>query len=359
MTGPVTGSVAGRAAGSVAVTAALAAGAATVVGAVVRWVSPTALDRTAHVGRSVTLAAGPATATGLLLAVAVEGPRSALPAIAAAAAAGLVDDLAGTGSGAPPGSGEPRGTRAERAGVGRAGTPRGLAGHLGALSAGRVTTGSLKVGVIGVGAVATAALLAGSAPPRQGAVPPRGPAPDPARVGVWRVLADGAVIAGTANLVNLLDLRPGRAGKATGTATLVVLASIAVPTVAGGTVAVGVRGVADGARLAAAVLGAVAADLPRDLAGEWMLGDCGANALGAALGASVVAGSHPRVRTGWLVVVLVLTALSERVSFSAVIDRTPALAWWDRLGRPATRSDTASDTDTDPASAAAAAGGPR
>ena len=56
-----------------------------------------------------------------------------------------------------------------------------------------------------------------------------------------------------------------------------------------------------------------------------MLGDAGANAIGAALGLGVVLACSFPVRVAALVVVVVLNVLSERVSFSAVIARTPVL----------------------------------
>jgi hypothetical protein len=70
---------------------------------------------------------------------------------------------------------------------------RGLAGHLRALAERRITTGLVKL--VGLG---TAGILA---------------APAVAAKPVDRAVTAG-VIAGTANLINLLDLRPGRALKA-------------------------------------------------------------------------------------------------------------------------------------------------
>ena len=64
-----------------------------------------------------------------------------------------------------------------------------------------------------------------------------------------------------------------------------------------------------------------------------MLGDAGANALGAMLGAA--ARPAAAVRRGWpcSAGVAGLTAASEKVSFTKVIARTPALHWLDMLGR--------------------------
>ncbi len=64
-----------------------------------------------------------------------------------------------------------------------------------------------------------------------------------------------------------------------------------------------------------------------------MLGDCGANALGAAVG-TVAAAWLPRpAKLAALLAVIGLNLASERVSFTEVIDRTPTLRWLDHLGR--------------------------
>ena len=83
----------------------------------------------------------------------------------------------------------------------------------------------------------------------------------------------------------------------------------------------------------AVVLGAAAGLLVFDLREELMLGDAGANAIGAAIGLGVVLACSFPVRIAALVLVVVLNVLSERVSFSAVIARTPVLRELDRLGR--------------------------
>jgi len=78
---------------------------------------------------------------------------------------------------------------------------------------------------------------------------------------------------------------------------------------------------------------AVTGSLPSDLAAKSMLGDCGANALGAAV-ATVAADVLPRpARMLALIAVAGLNLASERVSFTAVIEKTPWLRRLDQLGR--------------------------
>ncbi|GAA0288573.1 hypothetical protein GCM10009528_01490 [Kineococcus aurantiacus] len=90
----------------------------------------------------------------------------------------------------------------------------------------------------------------------------------------------------------------------------------------------------DSRPLAGAVVRACAAVLPDDLAGRSMLGDTGANALGAVLGVAALARWHRRGRVGALAAVVALTLASEKVSFSRVIEAQPLLRELDRLGRP-------------------------
>ncbi|MCW2683674.1 MAG: conserved rane protein of unknown function [Blastococcus sp.] len=241
-------------------------------------------NRTNYAGRPVTLLGGPAlaasaTATAILGAPA--GHRTAAAVVGAVS--GLVggyDDLAGA--------------RPEQA------RDKGLAGHLAALRAGRISAGAVKVAGIGAAAVAAAVLTRRE----------RGPA----------ALVDGVLttglVAGTANLVNLLDLRPGRAAKV----GMLVAAA-------------GLSGSAGG--LVAGPLGATLAVLPADLGEQVMLGDCGANAIGALLGLRLATLPGRGSRIGLLAGVVALTLASEKVSFTQVIEATPGLRELDRLGRRA------------------------
>lgn len=242
-------------------------------GGVDRWV------RVSHSGRPVTLFEGPAYAAGAVAGAFAGGAGG--PATVAgfgAAAFGALDDLAQDSS------------------------SKGLRGHLAAARRGEVTTGAIKILGLGVTGLLTARMIDQSGQ----------------RQGLVGTLTGGAVIAGSANIVNLLDLRPGRALK--------VVLLLAAPIVAGG------RGT--DVSTAAAVAGAAIAALPDDLAGHSMLGDTGANSAGALLGTALVTRTGPRGRLLALVVITALTLASEKVSFTKVIESTPVLRELDALGRP-------------------------
>ena len=85
--------------------------------------------------------------------------------------------------------------------------------------------------------------------------------------------------------------------------------------------------------LVAGPLGATLAVLPDDLGERIMLGDAGANAVGALLGLRLAAvpGRGPRVAL--IAGITALTLASEKVSFTQVIEATPGLRELDRLGR--------------------------
>src|ERR1700761_7802715 len=274
-----------RRAAASAATALIAAGAARVAyrslnlnppGGATQW------TRTNHRGEPVTLLEGPAVAAaGVLAALAAPGlpgrSRAALAAAAAGAGAlGGYDDIAGSGD------------------------KRGFRGHLGALAHGEITTGAVKLGGIGATGVAAAVLTGG-------------PAVD--------VAVNAALVAGAANLLNLFDLRPGRAIKVALAAGLPIGFTQLTRPGAARPCAVAVP------------IGAAAALLPEDLGERGMLGDSGANALGATLGTAAAVSLSRRSRVAMLAGITALTAASEVVSFTKVIQRTPPLHWLDMLGR--------------------------
>jgi UDP-N-acetylmuramyl pentapeptide phosphotransferase/UDP-N-acetylglucosamine-1-phosphate transferase len=277
------------------------------LGAVTSAVAPATLARTNYRGRTVTLAGGPALAAGATVAAAtgVADARTRAAVVVAGLGAGTVggyDDLVGA--------------RPEQ-------KAKGFRGHLGALAEGRVTSGFVKIAGVGASALLASTLLGTTSRKLwpQG-VPETTVSGKLCRsrrgAGIGHVLLGAGVIAGTANLVNLLDLRPGRAAKAA------LLAG--APLAAGSDAAGGI---------AAGTVGAAAALLPVDLNEEIMLGDAGANALGALLGVALAARTGTVGRAVLLAGLAALTATSEKVSFTRVIERTPVLRELDALGRRA------------------------
>lgn len=225
-----------------------------------------------------------------------------------------------------------------------AGGPKGFRGHLSALRSGRLTTGMVKMLGIGVLAVFYGATAAGRVLERSGALPTwlaEGPA---GYLSAWALSA--LVIALAANLGNLLDLRPGRALKVYGIAVVVPAAAFALRAIGayhdsvamfagevGGLALVPAEQAAVVAGVILAALGPVVAVWNADLGERAMLGDGGANVMGAIVGYLLTAVLGLAGLAVAAVLLLALNLASERVSFSAVFERVALLAWFDRFGR--------------------------
>lgn len=256
------------------------------------WISPAVggaparLIRTNVQGKSVAAVLGLPLAMGALLAVFVvhalalgEIPSALrvrlglalLAVIGGAGVAGLADDL--------------RGDEEER----------GFVGHLRAARSGRLTGGIVKIAVIGT-AGAVAGFLVG---------------------GGWFVVEAVLLVGLGANLINLLDRAPGRAGKVAliGAAALVAF------------------GAAEWAVLSAGLWGALAVVLRADLKQRAMLGDAGANPLGGVLGFGLALSLGEAGRVVAIGILAAANVASERWSFSSLIERTSWLRAFDRIGR--------------------------
>jgi hypothetical protein avisC_07727 len=289
-------------------------------------------ERTNFHGVTVSLRGGVAMAGASVASAAVasafsDQPRAALGGLVASLGGGLAGYIDDVDQGAHDGGK----------------VAKGLKGHLGALAHGQVTTGVIKIAGIGASALAASALVGSKATSMGGKV---------ADLALNTVL-----IAGAANLANLLDLRPGRALKATvlvaaplsyfSCADAKTPASGASVTSATASVTSGASGApsatpaapasASGAsaqRLLASGLNAAAITaLVEDLQETTMLGDTGANAAGALLGTSLAANDSWKLRLGTTLGVVGLILASEKVSFSKVIAANPALNWLDQLWR--------------------------
>ncbi|MGI8427514.1 MAG: hypothetical protein ACR2FO_09110 [Actinomycetota bacterium] len=200
-------------------------------------------------------------------------------------ALGLIDDLSGGGG------------------------AKGLRGHLKALARRQVTGGIVKLaGGLALAFAASAGLESDLLP----------------------AIVDAVVVAGTANLFNLLDVRPGRACKffLLGWTPLAVVSIMATGASAG-------AGRAGSGYLvsSSAIVGAVMAWLPGDLGESAILGDSGSNTIGAILGMGLVLLLSLPARLGAVAVILTLSLFSEVYSFSAGIQRIGPLRWLDGLGR--------------------------
>lgn len=175
---------------------------------------------------------------------------------------------------------------------------RGWRGHLASLRAGTPSSGAVKL----VGGVLFAFVLT-------------------AGDGLLATILAAGVLAGSANLFNLLDLRPGRALK--------FWLALSLPLV----IALAVTG-RSGAALCVLIAGAACiAFLPHDLGERAMLGDVGANAIGALMGVGVVALGEQIVSAVVLVVLLAAHAAGDKPGLSKVIDAVPPLRAFDRAGR--------------------------
>lgn len=167
---------------------------------------------------------------------------------------------------------------------------RGFRGHFAALFRGQLTTGMAKVFIISGGALAVADWSQG-----------------------WPGLVELGILVLAVNLFNQLDLRPGRALK-----SFLLLAATLVPA---------------GSLLAAVACGGALGMLRGDLQARYMLGDTGANLLGALLGLALIWS----LGINWLCLALGLLALAnilgEFLSFSRLIAANRVLLWLDQLGR--------------------------
>ena len=188
---------------------------------------------------------------------------------------GLIDDALGVGESAP----------------------RGWRGHARAIASGRFSTGAIKA----VGALALAAYATSGLGDRD-----------------FAYVADLALLLLTTNLFNLLDLRPGRVEK--------VLAALVAALCIGAWTAepLEVLGIFIGPVLV------VAAYTLRERA---MLGDTGANLVGALAGVSLLLTLGETGRYVALGVVAALNIYGEFRSISRTIEGVPLLRSLDSLGR--------------------------
>jgi UDP-GlcNAc:undecaprenyl-phosphate/decaprenyl-phosphate GlcNAc-1-phosphate transferase len=176
--------------------------------------------------------------------------------------------------------------------------PRGWRGHARAVLRGELSTGALKAG----GSLGLALVLMSFAERSTG-----------------RWLLASAVLVLATNLFNLLDLRPGRAVKA------FVLLGVGLTAGSADLLGLWALGLFAGPALVAGVY---------DVRERAMLGDTGANLLGALAGLWLVLALSTTGLEIALALLLLCTVYGEFRSISALVEKTPGVRWLDSLGRP-------------------------
>lgn len=177
---------------------------------------------------------------------------------------------------------------------------KGLRGHLMSLVQDRrVTTGLVKAG----GGLLLSVWLAHSLAPEN----------------LGRCALMTFLIALSANAVNLLDLRPGRAGGAFLFAALLIVILLFLQS------------------HTLFVPGLLYVILPalivweRDSRAEVMMGDTGSNPLGGALGFAVCLYANLSIQIAACLSLVALHALTERISLTRLIEQAPLLKWLDGM----------------------------
>jgi UDP-GlcNAc:undecaprenyl-phosphate/decaprenyl-phosphate GlcNAc-1-phosphate transferase len=140
-------------------------------------------------------------------------------------------------------------------------------------------------------------------------------------VGISKDIADivinTLIIALSTNLMNLLDLRPGRAIKGYLFITIIVFfTTITYPKL-----------------LILLLLPSVLAYFNYDLKAKSMMGDAGSNVLGISIGIIIVLSYSLNIRILWLVFVVLIHLITEKYSLTKIIENNRFLNYIDKLGR--------------------------
>jgi UDP-N-acetylmuramyl pentapeptide phosphotransferase/UDP-N-acetylglucosamine-1-phosphate transferase len=173
----------------------------------------------------------------------------------------------------------------------------GFKGHFGALFRGRLTTGGLKALGGGLVALFTAFFVS---------------------EGWANIIINTLILALFTNMLNLLDLRPGRAVKG------FIFFTVLIIIIAGGKMDY---------VLLAPLAGAVLWYFRYDLSARVMMGDAGSNVLGFALGYLAVTELPFNARIGILLFLIAMHIFTEKYSLTRIIENTSILRYIDNMGR--------------------------
>ena len=172
----------------------------------------------------------------------------------------------------------------------------GLKGHFKSLLNGKLTTGGFKALFGGfIGLVISIAISKN----------------------IYDIVINTLIIALSTNLMNLLDLRPGRAIKGYLVISIVLLFTLGEYT----------------RNLLLLIFPNVIAYFNLDLKAKAMMGDTGSNVLGISIGILFVMGYPLKVRLIWLAFLIFIHILTEKYSLTKIIENNKFLNFIDKLGR--------------------------
>lgn len=172
----------------------------------------------------------------------------------------------------------------------------GLKGHFKSLFKGELTTGGFKALFGGFVGLVVSVCISSS---------------------IVDIIVNTLIIALSTNLMNLFDLRPGRAIKA----YLVIMIPIYI-TLTGYTKVFPLL-----------ILPNVLAYFNTDLKARGMMGDTGSNVLGISIGVLMAFGYGIKVRLAWLVFLILMHLITEKFSLTKIIEKNRVLKFIDNLGR--------------------------
>lgn len=134
---------------------------------------------------------------------------------------------------------------------------------------------------------------------------------------IYDIVINTLIIALSTNLMNLLDLRPGRAIKGYLVISIVLLFTLGEYT----------------RNLLLLIFPNVIAYFNQDLKAKAMMGDTGSNVLGISIGILFVMGYPLKVRLIWLAFLIFIHILTEKYSLTKIIENNKFLNFIDKLGR--------------------------
>lgn len=174
---------------------------------------------------------------------------------------------------------------------------KGFKGHIKYLLKGYISTGIIKAGIGFIGALIVSILISNT---------------------ITEIIINILIIVLFTNLVNLFDLRPGRAIK-----VFILMSIILLYT----------SNIKEYNFLLYSFYGILLVYLPLDLKGKAMMGDVGSNVLGATLGMFCCLTHSLFWKYVYVLVLIFIHIMAEKISFSRAIKKNKILNFIDNIGR--------------------------